>query len=170
MSAPSKEALECTLPYKVAVSDIEKYMSNEEISCINNILITKSSDIKEVGECYNALRNLYKSSSDMICNFLSMYEFVMQSVASYCGDCGMYDEANEIEKIILVNTMRNRRLTVVSRVIHCLSWNNLQKQSSEVAAKNSIDENVELKECLILNDIAKYEKKYKIIGNIIQKK
>ena len=165
-----KEALECTLPYEVAVSDIEKYMSNEEISCINNILITKSSDIKEVGECYNALRSLYKSSSDMICNFLSMYEFVMQPVASYCGDCGMYDEADEIEKIIFVNTMRNRRLTVVSKVIYCLLWNNLQRQSRGIPIKNSIDKNLELKECLILNDIAKNERKYKIIGNIIQKK
>ena len=35
-------------------------MSNGEISCINNILVTKSSEIKEVEECYVLLRVVRK--------------------------------------------------------------------------------------------------------------
>lgn len=163
-----KDALECTLPYKVAVADGEKYMSNGEISCINNILVTKSSEIKEVEECYNALLKLYQND-DMIMNFLSMYEFVMQPVASYCGDCGRYDKADEIEKTLLINTMMNRRLTIAPMVIYCLLWNNLQRKNKNLSLNGKVDKDLELRKCLILNDIAKNNRKYKIIGNIIQK-
>lgn len=164
-----KESLECTLPYKVAVADGEKYMSNGEISCINNILVTKSSEIKEVEECYNALLKLYQND-DMIMNFLSMYEFVMQPVASYCGNCGKYDDSDNIENTIFVNTMMNRRLTIVPKVIYCLLWNNIQRERKNISQKCDMDKELELRKCLILNDIAKNYLNYKFIGNIIQEK
>ena len=43
-----KDALECTLPYDIAVSEGEKYLSNEEMSCMNNILVSKSENCVEV--------------------------------------------------------------------------------------------------------------------------
>ena len=102
-------------------------------------------------------------------NFLSMYEFVMQPVASYCGDCGRYDKADEIEKTLLINTMMNRRLTIAPMVIYCLLWNNLQRKNKNLSLNGKVDKDLELRKCLILNDIAKNNRKYKIIGNIIQK-
>ena len=50
-----KDALECTLPYDIAVSEGEKYLSNEEMSCMNNILVSKSENCVEVNQCFEAL-------------------------------------------------------------------------------------------------------------------
>ena len=126
--------------------------------------------MKEQGyECIGATMKLYQND-DMIMNFLSMYEFVMQPVASYCGNCGKYDDSDSIENTIFVNTMMNRRLTIVPKVIYCLLWNNIQRERKNISQKCVMDKELELRKCLILNDIAKNYLNYKFIGNIIQEK
>lgn len=88
-----KGVMECTLPYKVAITkDIEKYLTIEELSCLHNILVTKCSGIPEVQECYEALLGMYEAREKDINNCLSMYEFIMRQIASYMGDCGNYDK------------------------------------------------------------------------------
>lgn len=119
-----KGVMECTLPYKVAITkDIEKYLTIEELSCLHNILVTKCSGIPEVQECYEALLGMYEAREKDINNCLSMYEFIMRQIASYMGDCGNYDKSDEKEFFILQNSIRNRRLTVLYSSMYSMLWN-----------------------------------------------
>ena len=117
--AQIKSAMEYTLPYKVAVAkNKEKYMTIEEVSCMHDIFITKSSNIPESQECYKSLLEMYDDREEDINNCLSMYEHIMRPIASYMGDCGRYDNSDEKELFILQNSLRNRRMTV--RIHPCI--------------------------------------------------
>lgn len=134
-----KGVMECTLPYKVAITkDIEKYLTIEELSCLHNILVTKCSGIPEVQECYEALLGMYEAREKDINNCLSMYEFIMRQIASYMGDCGNYDKSDEKEFFILQNSIRNRRLTVLYSSMYSMLWNDQQRAKNKMAMHRDI--------------------------------
>lgn len=155
-----REALECTIPYDVAVSQTEKYLTNEEISCINNIVVTKAMGELEVKECYNAMLDLYERKENRLNNCLSMYEFVMQPIASLSGDTGNYDLSDKKEHIILYNTLLNRRLTIVYNAMYGMLWNDSKRESEGIPKHRSINRMPELKRCEILSYLAKNPRQY----------
>jgi hypothetical protein len=55
-------------------------------------------------------------------------------------------------------------------ITYCLLWNNIQRERKNISQKCDMDKELELRKCLILNDIAKNYLNYKFIGNIIQEK
>ena len=154
-------ALECTLPYEIAVNSEEKYMTTGEITCMNNIVITKASSVPEFQQSYKILLNMFKSKEKNINNFLSMYEFVMQPIASYQGDCGDFDSSDEIENTIIENTLRNRRITIVQVAMYGMMWNNVQRNKKTTTLpnndKNAIDE---LKRCAVLAYLANNKRQF----------
>lgn len=150
-----KRAMEYTLPYDVAVSEGEKYMTIEELSCLHNIIVTKRLSSKEMNECYMAVLDMFEKREGEINNYLSMYEFMMRPIASYMGDKGMYDESDEKEYIILVNTMRNRRLTVMYSSMYGMLWNDRQRYKSNQAMCRHIAWKDEIKRCMVLSNLGK---------------
>lgn len=162
-----KEALECTIPYDVAISKNEKYMTNEEISCINNIMVTKDTRFKEVEECYNAMLYMYESKETMLNNWLCMYEFVMHPVASLSGDWGKYDLSDEKEQIIMYNTLLNRRLTIVNNAMYGMLWNDKMREKQGIAQHRNYMRMAELKRCAILSCFAKNPRQSRFYNRLI---
>lgn len=165
-----KGVMECTLPYKVAITkDIEKYLTIEELSCLHNILVTKCSGIPEVQECYEALLDMYEAREKDINNCLSMYEFIMRQIASYMGDCGDYDKSDEKEFFILQNSIRNRRLTVLYSSMYSMLWNDQQRAKNKMAMHRDIAYCGEIKSCIVLSCLGKNIGKNKFFSNILKR-
>lgn len=165
-----KSAMECTLPYRVAVSrDNEVYLTIEELSCMHNILVTKCSCIPEVQECYAALLSMYEVRERDINNCLSMYEFIMRQIASYMGDCGDYDKSDEKEFFILQNSIRNRRLTVLYSSMYSMLWNDQQRVKNKMAMHRNIAYCSEIKRCIVLSNLSRNIGKMKFFSNVFKR-
>lgn len=165
-----KGVMECTLPYKVAITkNIEKYLTIEELSCMHNILVTKCSGIPEVQECYEALLGMYEAREKDINNCLSMYEFIMRQIASFMGDCGNYDKSDEKEFFILQNSIRNRRLTVLYSSMYSMLWNDQQRAKNKMAMHRDIAYCGEIKSCIVLSCLGKNIGKNKFFSNILKR-
>ncbi|MGN1187578.1 MAG: hypothetical protein ACI4R6_03715 [Lachnospiraceae bacterium] len=156
-----KEVLEYTIPYNVAVADTPKYMTNEELACLQNILATKLFDEPEVRECYDALLKMYEPKEKNINNHLGMYEFVMLPLSSYMGDFGMYDKADEKDSMIFVNVLYNRRLMGVMGSLYDMLWNDMQRKERNIAMHRDITYKDELKRCMVLSSLIKKKKSYR---------
>ena len=157
-----KEALEYTLSYKVAVADMPKYMTNEELACIQNIMGTKLSDELEVRQCCDTLLKMYVPKESTINNCFGMYALVMLPVASYMGDCSMYNEADEKYNIIFVNSLYNRSLATVTGSLYGMLWNDMQRKSKKIAMHRGIAYNNEIKKCIIVSSLIRRKTKYNI--------
>ena len=157
-----KEALEYTLPYNVAVADIPKYMTNEELACVQNIMGTKMSDEPEVKQCCDTLLKMYEPKECTINNCFGMYEFIMLPVASYMGDCCMYDEADKKYNIIFINSLYNKRFAVITGSLYGMLWNDMQRKSEKIAMRRGIAYCDELKTCIVLSSLTRKKTKYQI--------
>ena len=160
-----KDALECTLPYDIAVSEGEKYLSNEEMSCMNNILVSKSENCVEVNQCFEALLRINNEREKNINNYLSMYEFTMQVIASYMGDCGKYDESDEKEFTILYSMLINRRINITAMILYCMLWNDQQRKKKKTAMHRGIAGITEYKRCIILTTFKRNVGRYNFFCN-----
>lgn len=168
--AQIKSAMEYTLPYKVAVAkNKEKYMTIEEVSCMHDIFITKSSNIPESQECYKSLLEMYDDREEDINNCLSMYEHIMRPIASYMGDCGRYDNSDEKELFILQNSLRNRRMTVAYSSMYSMLWNDQQRGKNKMAMHRDIAYCNEIKRCIVLSSFSRNIGKTKFFSNTFKK-
>ena len=168
--AQIKSAMEYTLPYKVAVAkNKEKYMTIEEVSCMHDIFITKSSNIPESQECYKSLLEMYDDREEDINNCLSMYEHIMRPIASYMGDCGKYDNSDEKELFILQNSIRNRRMTVAYSSMYSMLWNDQQRAKNKMAMHRDIAYCNEIKRCIVLSSLSRNIGKTKFFSNTFKK-
>lgn len=104
-----KEALGYTIPYEIAVAEGEKYLTQNELSCLQNILNRLDWTYPEMRQCVEALYHLFEEQRAMKECF-GMYEFVMGIVASKLGNKGEYDYADAIGLKILKNTLIYRKL------------------------------------------------------------
>lgn len=162
--------MEYTLPYKVAVAkNKEKYMTIEEVSCMHDIFITKSSNIPESQECYKSLLEMYDDREEDINNCLSMYEHIMRPIASYMGDCGRYDNSDEKELFILQNSLRNRRMTVAYSSMYSMLWNDQQRGKNKMAMHRDIAYCNEIKRCIVLSSFSRNIGKTKFFSNTFKK-
>ena len=169
--AQLKSAMECTLPYRIAVSPSkEKYLTIEELSCLQNLFLTNALSYEENKECYMAMLSIYENREDDINNCLSMYEYIMRPIASYMGNCGNYDESDKKDSFIMQNSLRNRRLTSVYSSMYSMLWNDQKRAENKMAMHRGIAYLGEIKRCVILSSFGRNNFKNKFYCNILKKK
>ena len=129
-----KEILEYTLPYKVATAPGEKYMTNEEIACIQNMVSVMDWRNPEMEKCISTLENVYKHSEETDCVgvHISMYATVMSVVDSQLGNKGDYERSDFISKIIIKECLKAHVITFVARELYNLLWNYEQKEKEHI--------------------------------------
>lgn len=148
-----KEVIEYTISYEVAIKVEEKYLTNNEISCMQNIISQIKKDYLEVRECIDVLYELYENQKQ-IENCLNMYEFVMKVVASHLGNQEQYDTSDKIYIKILLHTLINRRLRVIHVIIYDLFWNNKQRKKEQHPMTLGVEEKSILTKCIKLCEIS----------------
>lgn len=148
-----KQALECTVSYNAATKLGEKYLTNEEITCLQNILLeTVGSSCGE--ECAIALIELVQRKV-FPNNYLRMYELITNAVAAYYGSKGYYDYSDEIEIKTIKLLLKSRRLGGIHEILYELLWNDVKKKAE---SGETICERVyrcELTKCLNISKFCK---------------
>ena len=148
-----KETIAYTIPYEVAVCMGEKYLTNNEISCLQNIISQGEENFFEFKECIDVLYDLYENQKQ-IENCLNMYEFVMKAVASHLGNQKEYDISDRIYVKILFHTLINRRLRVIHVIIYDLFWNYEQRKKEQHPIQVGVGKKVIFRKCIQLCEIS----------------
>ena len=120
------------------------------------------SDEPEVKQCCDTLLKMYEPKECTINNCFGMYEFIMLPVASYMGDCCMYDEADKKYNIIFINSLYNKRFAVITGSLYGMLWNDMQRKSEKIAMRRGIAYCDELKTCIVLSSLTRKKTKYQI--------
>lgn len=148
-----KEVLECTVPYKAAISFGEKYLTNEEIACLQNITLNLGSSFKEVDECIESLIRVCENPK-YPANYVRMYEFIMGTISSCLGDKGEYDYSDRIKSNIIRRSLKNRRMGALSNATYGILWNEEQRANLE-GRDCMINVHEELKICISIGSLSK---------------
>jgi len=143
-----KNVLECTVPYSVAISLSEKYLTNVEIACLQNIIYEASWSFSEMEECVNALINLYDSYKNSS-NYTRVYEFIMMTLASKLGNKEEYDISNDIMKNVIKTSLKCCRMKTIDSMLYGISWNDMQKTKNRMVEK-------ELNKCMQISRMSKH--------------
>ena len=153
-----KKALECTVPYKSVIASGKKYLTNEEIGCIQNIMLMIDWSYKEMEECVDTLTEMCERSKYPI-NYLKMYQFVMCGVSSKLGNKGEYGYSNEIMRKILYLLLVSRRGGGIHESLYGILWNDEQwnKQGLFLNKKNEKKERLE--KCISISKLFKNDKR-----------
>ena len=160
-----RAALACTLDYETAMKPVDKYMTDEEISCIQNIVSWKPVMDEEKKMQIDMLEKQYETceKKGQIGCFISMYEMVMGCVASERGNMGEYDKSDQISQRLITESLYLRRLYGVHRGIYSMIWNYEQRQKKGISVLRKREPERDLKKCLILSKLCLetfYERTY----------
>lgn len=144
-----KAALEDTIPYEVAVMPGEKYLTQNEISCLHNIMNSIDWNYPEMEQCVTMLYDLYERQRCLEECF-DMYGFVMGAVASNLGNIGEYDRSDEIGLKILKYELVYRRIGRIYKEMYSLLWNAVQREKNQHPRERGVDTKKELLKCIYL--------------------
>ena len=159
--------VEITIPLSV-ISEEEVYLTNEEMLCILNISMGIG-DREPQKSQYIAF--LSKQCEAITCNvgvapYVSLYEVIIDHVASFWGNIGEYDKSNIISLHLLKEQLYLRRMNMLHMCVYDLTWN--AKEVSMLNGQNSRyskeQYQMDIKKCIVLSNICKeshYERFYK---------
>jgi hypothetical protein len=149
------EILEMTIPLEVALAKGPKYMTSEELLCLQNLIKSGERNERLEKRCVLALRDFYSEweAEDMIGGYIGMYSTTMRAVTSYQGDCGEYEESNRICKRIIRESLLCRQSKMINSSMYCVLWNQTQ-QKKGIAYDNKDDTRKELLKCIAMGELA----------------
>ena len=146
-----KEVLKYTVSYKAIIDSGEKYLTNAEIACIQNIMVKVDWTFYEMQECVDVMKNLWEKLK-LPMNYIRMYEFIMIVVSSKLGDKGLYEQSNRIKQNLLNLSLKNRRLKAIDSLLYGITWNN---QHMNENSEKTMDISAELERCIKICNLAK---------------
>lgn len=150
-----KSALECTIPYRNAVEEGEKYFTNEELYCILNIMAKYDTESFEMDRCIKMLVRYFEGPRYPE-NYLRLYQFVMAVISSVLGNRGDYEHSYEYQYISLVFLLRNRRLGGIHEALYEMLWN--KEKQYNVCKKEIEKEKImyQLERCILISELTKH--------------
>ena len=117
-----KRILGYSIPYEQVLKNKKMYLTNEEILCIQNIMLRENTEEKaEKIDVFMSICEKYESVREEL--FIVEYELFMPLVASYVGNMGRLDESNEMFERAIKADLRLRRFDYVDRCLYGLCWN-----------------------------------------------
>lgn len=148
-----REVLAITLPYETAVKPGEKYLTNQEINCIQNMVCWEKGMDEEKKKQLSLLESQYeacKREKNIFC-FINMYEIIMGGVASELGNMEEYDRSDEISRTIITECLYQRRAVGIHGEIYNRMWNNEQRQKRGIPVQRQCNPEEELKRCIVFS-------------------
>lgn len=148
-----RDALECTLPYEIAIKPGEKYFTNEELACIQNMASYGKGEKEENARRLDMLEKQYEviEREKLISCFINMYEVVMGCVASERGNMGDYDRSDEISKMLITESLYQRRTYGIHGGIYGMMWNDEQRRKKGIPLKRRYQPEVDLQQCIVFS-------------------
>lgn len=148
-----KEILEETIFYKAAVTLGEKYLTQNKIACLQNMMLRAEQLDEEKAQCATALYELFEKQRKLEECF-DIYELVMGTIASDLGNEGEYDLSDKLGLKILIDGLFYRRLGWIADEIYDLLWNDVQREKNQHLVKRGADTKKELTKCICLCEIS----------------
>jgi len=158
-----KQVLEYTVPYHAVVSSKERYMTNVEVACIQNIIFEADWKFCEMQDCINILLNLCDNIR-FPANYTRMYEYAMLAVANKLGNKGEYEKSNNIMKNLIKMSLASRRIKALDSLIYGIMWNDNQKKETNITGQRLCYEEVE--KCISICNLSKIETNKKFYKKI----
>lgn len=147
-----KKALACTMSYETILKPGKKYLTNEEIFCIQNMVCWNKGVDEEKKKQIAVLEEFYETceKDQIIFCFINMYEVIMDRVASEWGEMGEYDRSDEISRNIIKECLYQRRSYGIHRGIYNIMWNVEQRRKKGIPYRSQSTEE-DLKSCIIFS-------------------
>lgn len=150
-----EEALQCTLNVKDLIYRKETYLTEMEMSCIRKKIHGLCGS--ERREYIDFLLRLFETFEKKytLSDCIVMYEYVMVFVASELGNVGEYQLALELDKKVLKEDLRCKRIWIMSNILYDVSWTQLEQgtENGQVPSKEKMTEC--LKQCIMLSHFCK---------------
>jgi hypothetical protein len=152
-----KNILEITISLDMALSDGAKYMTNEELLCLQNLIIFSDKGEKIAEQCVNMLSVFYKQyeEEELVGAYIDMYNPIMDVIASYKGNNGYYDESDTINRRIIKENVLERRMTIIHASLYSLWWNYNQRKKESIPFCEKRNTLNELENCIVWSKIIK---------------
>lgn len=147
-----KQILEYTIPYETAIASGEKYLTTNEISCLQNIIAEADWSYPEMEQCINCLYDLLENQREMD-NCFNVYSFVIKAISSELGNKSMYDLSDALKIKMLKNTLSYRIMYSLHIHLYGLLWNDKQRRKELHHLKYNINYKEELIRCIHLADL-----------------
>ena len=150
-----KIILEYTIPYQIAVKNIEKYLTNAEILCLLKIAVyTDDSRRKQI---FDILVDLctQMENDDGISEHIALWESIMTNLASIYGSMGKYTESNRISINIIKESIFCYRMNTFVQNLYSIAWNNEECKKKNIPTEEGYNPKDYLFKCLTLCQINK---------------
>jgi len=158
-----RKTLELTLPLECFMAEGEKYLTNAEQTCIQNMMQTMDKESEEFQICMKRFEEYYaefdgKELQDAVSG---MYEHVMGYVGSELGNQGSYDRSDEINQRIIEGCLRYRRLKSLPSGLYGRYWNYVKRVERDIPVKKKLDRLEELNRCIVLSELCRQDEHVK---------
>lgn len=156
-----ESALRCTLNTKKLFNSEELYLTEMEMLCIRKKMQVLNG--MEKRKYIEFLLHFFEwcDNKHMLSDCIVMYEFVMVRMASELANMGDFHTATRLDKSILKESLRCRRVWEIANILYDLSWNEIElgKESGRIE-KEKTTEN--LRQCVLLSRFCKqcYDEKF----------
>ncbi len=148
-----ENALKCTLNIDNIFNVDELYLTEMEMACIRKKMrvIENTEKVRYVELLIHFFEQYERKKELSDC--IVMFEFIMVCVTSELGNMGKYQEAVNLDKKVLRESLRYRRLWSVSNLLYEVLWNEYQQQNDDMHKKERITER--LQECITFSHFCK---------------
>ena len=133
-----ENALKCTLNIDNIFNVDELYLTEMEMACIRKKMrvIENTEKVRYVELLIHFFEQYERKKELSDC--IVMFEFIMVCVTSELGNMGKYQEAVNLDKKVLRESLRYRRLWSVSNLLYEVLWNEYQQQNDDMHKKERI--------------------------------
>ncbi len=148
-----ENALKCTLNIDNIFNVDELYLTEMEMACIRKKMrvIENTEKVRYVELLIHFFEQYERKKELSDC--IVMFEFIMVCVTRELGNMGKYQEAVNLDKKVLRESLRYRRLWSVSNLLYEVLWNEYQQQNDDMHKKERITER--LQECITFSHFCK---------------
>ncbi len=162
-AAKEEEALQYTLNADSFYDAEEVYLTETEMSCICKKMQTV--DTIEKREFIAFLLHFFEKfeKENLLSEYIAMYEFVMAGVTNELSSMGEYQLAIALDKKVLGEVLRCRRLCIINEFLYDILWSDMQQK---VTARQQVEKEKmtnDLRQCIIISHFCKrtfYERFY----------
>lgn len=160
-AAREEKVLRCTLTAKDFFRADEIYLTEMEMMCIRKKI--QGVDEAEKRKYMDFLLRYFKQceEKDELSDCVSMYEYAMICVANELGNIGEHQSAINLDKKVLQEDLRSKRVWVVGNMLYDYLWNQKEQGTKGGERINKEKMTEQLKQCILLSHFCKqtfYEK------------
>ena len=151
-----REALEQTMPLESFLQEGEKFMTQQEQTCIQNMMQGMDRGSWQFSTCMKRFEEYYALfiEKEILGTVNGMYALVMGMVEREYGNRGEYDSADLYNEPIIRGCLRLRKLWRLAHALYARWWNYAERRKRNIPDDRSLDGTSELTRCLVLCEMA----------------